>query len=80
MDDAVDADDEMEAELRNVILRAFAAGADVEGVLSVETVPDEIPDWKITITERGAVEGTTVGVRSEGSPVGATAEPDRTTD
>ena len=35
--------------LRNLVLEAFASGETVDGVWELESVPDEIPDWQITI-------------------------------
>lgn len=42
-------DTDFKAALRNLVLEAFANGEAVDGVWKVENVPDEIPDWEITI-------------------------------
>ena len=42
-------DEDFKSALRNLVLEAFASGETVDGTWELDSVPDEIPDWEITI-------------------------------
>lgn len=42
-------DTDLHRELRTLILEAFANGEDIEGLWEISSVPDEIPDWDVSI-------------------------------
>lgn len=41
--------DDLESDLRTLLLEAFADGRTVCGTWQAETVPDEVPDWEIVV-------------------------------
>lgn len=43
-------DAELAKQLRALVLRAYADGTTTEGTWTIESVPDEIPDWEVTIS------------------------------
>lgn len=42
---------ELEEALRTLVLKAYADGASVEGEWTIESIPEEIPDWEIVISQ-----------------------------
>jgi hypothetical protein len=60
----MDKDSKFDSELRDLVLTAFAEGAEVTGERAVTTVPDKLPDWEVTIERRDEKSATS------GSPVG----------
>jgi hypothetical protein len=54
--DETDTDDPtFEEELEELVLRSFGEGKDVEGVWDLEYVPEEIPDWTVTIDRKDGI-------------------------
>ncbi|MFC7080924.1 hypothetical protein [Halorussus caseinilyticus] len=48
-----DADErDFERELRDLLLTAFAEGVEISGERELRTVPDRIPDWRVTVERR----------------------------
>lgn len=41
--------DDLESDLRTLLLEAFADGRTVCGTWEAKTVPDEVPDWRIVV-------------------------------
>ena len=56
-------ENDVEHELRNLLLRAFADGEQVTGEWRVATAPDALPDWRVTVERTDASD-------REGEPVG----------
>ncbi|WP_276300364.1 hypothetical protein [Halorussus lipolyticus] len=57
-------DSDFDSELRDLLLTAFAEGETVAGERAVTTVPDQLPDWRVTIErcdEKGATSANPVG-------------------
>ncbi|WP_167599455.1 hypothetical protein [Halorussus marinus] len=52
MDHNDTADPTFKEELEALVLRSFGEGKEVEGVWELEYVPDEIPDWTVTIDRK----------------------------
>ena len=46
-----DDDTDVTEALRTLILTAYADGLAVEDTWTIESVPDEIPDWSVTISK-----------------------------
>jgi len=55
MDETETDDTTFEEELEELVLRSFGEGKDVEGVWDLEYVPDEIPDWTVTIDRKDGI-------------------------
>lgn len=51
-----DGDADVTEALRTLILTAYADGRTVEGTWSIESVPDAIPDWSVTIARADLAE------------------------
>ena len=54
---------ELEEALRTLVLRAYADGESIEGEWTVESIPDEIPDWEITISRASLDDDADVDVQ-----------------
>ena len=57
-------DSDFDGELRDLLLTAFAEGAAVTGERDLTTVPDQLPDWRVTIErcdEKRATSANQVG-------------------
>lgn len=54
-------------ELRDLVLRAYANGVDIEGLWEADTEPSGLPSWDVTIQSADPIstgEHATTGVRS----------------
>ncbi|WP_137283589.1 hypothetical protein [Halorussus salinisoli] len=60
-------DRDFERELRDLLLTAFAEREEITGERDLRTIPDQLPDWRVTV-ERCGDERPTSASPSDESP------------